>query len=308
MTRRAAAGLGRLLPLMLIAAAAIIVAGAALLGACGVSNGGATQEPTATVTATPTGGSAEPAASSSASPPAATATTLRLYFLRDGKLGVAERLVPHTSTPATASLKALFAGPRSGEQQAGLSTAIPSGVRLLALSIDGGVAHADLSAKFAASGSEEALARRGAEVVYTLTRFPTVRRVTLTVDGAPFSLTGTAGAASGEWGRSAFARFEPNIFVEQPGVGAVVANPVRITGTAMVFEGSFIARLVDSSGRRIVNATIQASRGAPERGKFAKDVPFSTSAQKGTLIVYDQSMENGSRMDEVRIPVTFTVD
>ena len=45
MTRRAAAGLSRLLPLLLIAAAVCIVAGAALLAACGGSSGGATPEP-----------------------------------------------------------------------------------------------------------------------------------------------------------------------------------------------------------------------------------------------------------------------
>jgi hypothetical protein len=34
-------------------------------------------------------------------------------------------------------------------------------------------------------------------------------------------------------------------------------------------------------------------------------VEFSTSGAGGTLIVYDQSMEDGSIQDEVRIPVTF---
>ena len=44
----------------------------------------------------------------------------------------------------------------------------------------------------------------------------------------------------------------------------------------------------------------------PERGDFRKTVAFTTAATKGTLIVYAQSMEDGSRQDEVRIPVTFT--
>ena len=56
MTRRAAAGLGRLLPLLPIAAAVVvIVAGAVLLAACGGSSGGSTPRPTATVTVTPSG-------------------------------------------------------------------------------------------------------------------------------------------------------------------------------------------------------------------------------------------------------------
>ena len=104
------------------------------------------------------------------------------------------------------------------------------------------------------------------------------------------------------------ASFEPPIFVESPGVGAVVASPFALSGTASVFEGTFQARLVDSSGRRIVSVTVQASRGAPGRGRFAKEIAFSTSAKRGTLIVYDQSMEDGSRQDEVRIPIAFSTD
>ena len=115
MTRRAAAGFGRLLPLLLIAAALVIVAGAALLAACGGSSGGASPGPTATVTVTPSG-SATATASPSASPSAAPAeTTIRLYFLRDEKLGVAERRVAHTTMPATAAMKALLAGPTAAE-------------------------------------------------------------------------------------------------------------------------------------------------------------------------------------------------
>ena len=57
-----------------------------------------------------------------------------------------------------------------------------------------------------------------------------------------------------------------------------------------------------------MSTPVQASRGAPGRGRFAQEIAFSTSAARGTLIVYDQSMEDGSRQDEVRIPVTFAAD
>jgi hypothetical protein len=147
---------------------------------------------------------------------------------------------------------------------------------------------------------------RVAQVVYTLTRFPTVRSVEFLLDGEPLEALGGEGVAlDGAQRRVDWREFEPAIFVEAPGVGAVVASPLALTGTASVFEGAFIARLVDSSGRRIVSTPVQASRGAPGRGRFAKEIAFSTSAARGTLIVYDQSMEDGSRLDEVRIPVTF---
>jgi hypothetical protein len=307
MTRRAAAGFGRLLPLLLIAAALVIVAGAALVAACGGSSGGATPGPTAAVTVTP-GGSAT--ASPSASPSAAPAeTTIRLYFVRDEKLGVAERRVAHTTMPATAAMKALLAGPAAAEKAAGLASAVPEGTELLGLTISGSTARVDLSDTFASGGGSLSMTARVAQVVYTLTRFPTVRSVEFLVGGKPVEALGGEGVPLADaQSRADWRSFEPAIFVESPGVGAVVSSPFTISGTASVFEGTFQARLVDSSERRIVNVTVQASRGAPGRGRFAREIAFSTSAKRGVLIVYDQSMEDGSRQDEIRIPISFSSD
>jgi hypothetical protein len=311
MTRRAAAGLGRLLPLLLIAAAVVVLTGAALLAACGGSSGGASTEPTATVTATTSAsGTAEPTDSPSASPTDAPGqTSLRLYFLRGEQLGVAERRVPHTRMPATAALEALLAGPAAAESTAGLGTSIPAGTSLLGLSIKGGTATVDLSEEFGSGGGTLSMTSRVAQLVYTLTRFPTVRAVRFLMEGEPVEALGGEGIMLAVPQRRAdWREFEPNIFVETPGVGAVVSSPFLLSGTAMVFEGSFQARLVDSSGRRIANVIMQASRGAPGRGRFAKEVAFSTSAKRGALIVFAQSMEDGSRQDELRIPVTFATN
>ena len=309
MTRRAAAAFGRLLSLLLIAAAVILVVGAALLAACGGSSGGASTEPTATVTVT-SSPSESPSGTASPSPSAGPAeTTLRLYFLRGEKLGVAERRVPHTTMPATASMKALLAGPSAAERAAGLGSTVPAGTRLLGLTISGSTARVDLSSTFASGGGSLSMMARVAQVVYTLTRFPTVRSVEFLIEGEPVEALGGEGIVLGEAQRRADWRsFEPPIFVESPGVGAVISSPFVLAGTASVFEGSFLARLVDSSARRIVNVIMQASQGAPGRGRFAKEIAFSTSAKRGTLIVYDQSMEDGSRQDEVRIPITFSTD
>jgi hypothetical protein len=284
----------------------VVVVGAALLAACGDSSGGASPEPTATVTVTASPSGASSAAASPSPPAAPAETAVRLYFLRDEKLGVAERRVRHTTMPATASMKALLAGPSAAEQDAGLGTAIPAGTRLLDLSIADGTARVDLSSEFAAGGGSLAMTARVAQVVYTLTRFPTVRAVEILLDGALVEALGGEGIVlAGRQRRADWRDLEPNIFVESPGVGALLSSPFLLSGTAMVFEGSFQARLVDSSSRRIVNVIMQASRGAPGRGRFSREVPFSTAARRGTLIVFAQSMEDGSRQDEVRIPVTF---
>jgi len=290
--------------LALSLAGALMVAAAAGLAACG----GSSPTPIATVTVTSTPSiSPSPTTASTATP--SSMTTLSLYFLRGEELGVAERRVPHTAKPATAAMKALLAGPTTAERAAGLTSAVPSGTRLLGLSIDGTTAWVDLSARFAAGGGSLSMQARVAEVVDTLTRFPTVKAVAFRLDGAIVETLGgeglmlDAGQTRADW-----RQFEPAIFVESPGAGAVVSSPFALSGTASAFEGSFTAVLVDNSGRRIVRKQVQASQGAPGRGRFRMTVPFSTSAAKGTLIVYSQSMEDGSRQNEVRIPVTFAQD
>jgi len=216
--------------------------------------------------------------------------------------------------PATATLRALLKGPSAAERAAGLSSDIPAGTRLTTLTLAGGKATADLSTTFAQPAANAVAARRVAEVVYTLARFPTIRRVVIEVAGQPLDEIASAGVEgspdplviNGPLRRTApWTSFEPSIFVESPGVGAALTSPFTLDGTASVFEGSFTARLVDGAGHSIVRTQVQASAGAPGRGRFRTTISFSTSAQSGTLIVYSQSMEDGSRQNEVRIPVTF---
>ncbi|MCX6372059.1 MAG: GerMN domain-containing protein [Actinobacteria bacterium] len=258
---------------------------------------------TVTATATP---SAPPSPTTTPTATPTATTTLSLYFLRGEALGVAERRVPQTTKPATAATEALLAGPTAAEKAAGLASAVPRGARLIGLSIDGTTARVNLSAQFAAGGGSLSMQARVAQIVYTLTRFPTIRAVDFILDGALVETLGgegmilQAGQTRADW-----RDFEPAIFVESPGVGAVLGNPFAVSGTASVFEGSFQARLVDAGGGELASATIQASRGAPDRGRYRKSITFATTATKGELIVYSQSMEDGSSQNEVRIPVTF---
>jgi germination protein M len=279
---------------------------AAVLAACG---GGSSPTPAASVTVT-----ASPPASQSSAPspsPSTTAapTNLSLYFLRGEELGVAARRVPQTTKPATAAMEALLAGPTAAEKAAGLTSAVPSGSRLLGLSIDGTTARVDLSARFAAGGGSLSMQARVAQVVYTLSQFPTIKAVDFMLDGSLVETLGgeglilDAGQTRADW-----RAFEPAIFVESPGVGATLSSPFTLSGTASVFEGSFQARLVDAGGGELASATVQASLGAPGRGRYRESISFGTSATRGALIVYSQSMEDGSRQNEVRIPVTFGLE
>jgi hypothetical protein len=203
-------------------------------------------------------------------------------------------------------MKALLAGPSTAEKAAGLSSAVPGGTRLLGLSIDGTTARVDLSAQFAAGGGSLSMQARVAQVVYTLTRFPTIRAVDFMLDGGLVESLGGEGLIldAGQT-RTDWRSFEPAIFVERPGVGAILDSPFVLEGTASVFEATFAARLVDTGDGEIASATIQASRGAPDRGRYRKTMTFSSATARGTLVVFSQSMEDGSRQNEVRIPVFF---
>ena len=284
-----------------------MVSAAAFVAACGGGSGGSSPTPAVTVvTATPTA-SHSPTTAPTATP--SSTSTLSPYFLRGEELGVAERRVPHTTRLATAAMEALLAGPTSAERTAGLTTAVPDGTRLIGVRIQHGVATVDLSDAFASGGGSLSMQARVAQIVYTLTRFPTVKAVDFRLDGAIVETLGgeglilDAGQTRADW-----RDFEPAIFVERPGIGAVLSSPFILEGTASVFEGSFAARLVDGAGHSIVRTQVQASAGAPGRGRFRTTISFSTTAQRGTLIVYSQSMEDGSRQNEVRIPVGFSSD
>ena len=305
MTRRADVHVGRLFPLLLVAGVVAAVAVAALLAACGGSSGGS-PEPSATVTA-PASASASPSLSPTASTSPTTAPQpVTVYFMRDGALCAAERLADDQSSAAT--LRALLRGPTAEEAAAGVASDIPRGVRLLEYSEDGDRAIVDLSSAYSRSGDEAQVKDRLAQVVYTVTGMGdgAATRVVLRLNGVPIDgMPSQAGDVEYFPTRAGYRELEPAIFVEHPGLGAVLSSPATLSGTASVSEGAFTARLVDGSGRRIVSVPVQASRGAPGRGRFSRELAFSTSSAAGTLIVYSESMEDGSRQNVVSIPVTF---
>src|SRR5581483_1473419 len=127
------------------------IAATLLLAACG---GGTTTVTQVVTTTVPPPSPAAPLA-------------LRVYFLRDGKVVPVARHVPATQAVAAAALAALAAGPRAAE---GLETAVPVDFHP-SITIAGGVATLTGGPKLDVEGR--------AQVVYTLTQFPTVHAVEL---------------------------------------------------------------------------------------------------------------------------------
>ncbi|MGB2953293.1 MAG: Gmad2 immunoglobulin-like domain-containing protein [Gaiellaceae bacterium] len=206
--------------------------------------------------------------------------TLRAYFLLNGQVRPVGREVPKTDAVAAAALH-LLAGLTSQERDLGLESAIPAGTTFTRLDVKDGVA----SLSVAPALPKPALA----QVVYTLTQFPTVRAVEL----GGKRLT-----------RADFEEETPPILVESPLPYDSVTSPLRAQGTANTFEATFEYDLKDPDGKLVSHHFETATSGSGTRGTFDFAVPF-TVARKGLghLIVYEISAADGSRIHEVEIPI-----
>lgn len=249
---------------------------------------------------------ADPASSPT---PEAAGSAVSVYFLRDDQVATAHRAIePPTREVATAAMRALLAGPTEVEREAGLATGIPAGTELRGIGIDAAskVATVDLSAAFAAAESGQPPAGRLAQVVYTLTQFPSIAAVRLRIEGKTTDAFAGAGADADEAvDRAAFEAQTPPIFVESPAVGDVVGSPLRVEGTANTFEGAFVLTVVDAAGVVLAEEAVQAASGSGTRGTFAVDVTFAVDRPiPGKLVVFERAASAaGERVNVVEIPL-----
>jgi len=180
-----------------------------------------------------------------------------------------------------AALRELLDGPTS--EETGVRSAIPAGTTLESLVIANGIASVRLSRQPA---DDAALA----QLVYTLTQFPSIKRVDFGAD-APV-------------GRRAFEAQTPAILVEAPLPQEDVEPGFEVTGTANTFEATFNYELKDASGKVLSKNFVTATSGSGTRGTFRFTVPYEVDEpQQGTLLVFELSAENGSRIHESEIPL-----
>ena len=280
-----------------------------LLAACAAEpeprNTSATPDPTPTDSAAPTP-SPTPEASPSATPAAVGEKELEVWFTYGDRLFVSRRVVPGTPAVGRAAMEELLARPDDFESNAGVSTAIPPGIRLLDLAIADGVATVDLSSGFGEGSGSTGELLSVAQVVYTLTQFPTVDGVSFEVEGEPLKKTPGHGLLlSGPQTRRDWQDQLPPILVTHPAMGDRVSSPLTVEGTADVFEATVQMRLLDAQGRRLDRAFTTATCGTGCRGDFKHELEFSVdSEQHGVLEVWWDSAEDGSRKDVVQIAVT----
>jgi germination protein M len=309
-----------LLILGLLISAALLAA--LFLSGCGSGEVGDAGPAAPTTTPTETRADADAAATTTTEP--GTATTERpadgtpttqptgeplrvlVYFVRGEELGAAHRMIPRTQEVGAAAMRALLEGPNNREREEGeLGTSIPEGTAFLGLNIQDGLATVDLSQEFASGGGTLSMTTRIAQVVYTLTQFPSVDRVSFHLDGQPVEAIGGEGlVVDPPVSRSDYEGVTPAILVESPTVGDRVSSPMRITGTANVFEATLQVNIVDWDGLIIAEEMVTATSGSGTRGTFDVTVPFDVErSQRGALIAFTYSAKDGSQQDVVEIPL-----
>jgi germination protein M len=301
-------------PALIIIPALVLAASLGVLAAsCGTSGDATSAGPVPTVAET-TGATTEVAPPSAGttstadegeSEPAA-AVTYQVWFADAEGLFVTYRSETATPRIGTAALEALLEGPESFEEDYGLRTAVPGGTQLLGLTIDGGTAHVDLTSEFESGGGSASMQMRLAQVVYTITQFPSVKGVSFSLDGEPIDVLGGEGVVIDHpLTRKDFAEFLPAILVVSPTFEQPIASPVVVRGSANVFEANVSVEILDEKGKVLAKTFTTATCGTGCRGTYRVSVPFEVSReQDGFLVVHDDDAAGvGRPPHEVRIPV-----
>jgi hypothetical protein len=223
--------------------------------------------------------------------------TFEVWFLRSGKLFVSRRTEPFSPTVARVALSDLLQGPNGVERSAGVRTALPLGATASISALSGGTARVEVDPDLLSADPATA-ERRRAQIVYTLTQYPTIRAVVFAPGGVPERRT---------WARGDFQDLLPLILVESPAIGSRVPNPVTVSGIANVFEATVSLRILDRDGREVARAFTTATCGTGCWGDYRVSVPYQVDReQPGVIEVFESSAEDGSMIHVQRIPVTLT--
>jgi hypothetical protein len=227
--------------------------------------------------------------------------------VRGETLFAVSRKGPETESVGAEAVKLLLEGPTAEESAAGVGTVIPAGTRFLSLDIENGTATVDLTSEYESGGGSASMFARLAQVVYTLTEFPTVERVSFMLDGNPVDVfSGEGIILEKPVTREDYEEWMPAISVESPAIGDTVSSPAEVSGDANVFEANVTAKLLDANGKELVSRFTTATCGTGCRGDFSVELPYQSAVeQKGTLVVHDDDADgDGKPSYEVRIPVT----
>ena len=229
---------------------------------------------------------------------------VHVYYLRGEKVASVHRDVPVAyGLGADAAVRVLLSGPTAGETSSDLATTIPTGSRLLGLTIKHGTADVNLNAAFESGGGSLSMTGRLMQMVFTLTQFSPVRDVTFRISGKAVSSFGGEGVVLDHpVSRADFQSFLPPIFIDSPAVGETVSSPLTVHGLANVFEGQFSVEVTAANGQLLVRKPVHAAMG--KYADFTTRLRFTVSKPGGgTVTGFDRSAKDGTRIDTYKVPV-----
>jgi hypothetical protein len=228
-----------------------------LAAACVVVAGcGTTKQSSSTAVTTTTTTSSTPTTTSAAPP-----ISVTVFRVRGGRLVAEAERVPGTRAVAAASLRAL-----------GLEAPV---------SVASGRATVE---------RHDATPAEVAEIVYTLTQYPTIQRV---------DVAGRSGLTRADVGQ-----FVPPILIERPAASATTSETIAVSGSASVYEATVVLEL-RQEGKLVQKKVVTAAEGAPGRGPFSGTL-LAPGSGRYVVAAYSPSAADGSAQHEQDVPVTVT--
>jgi hypothetical protein len=218
-----------------------------------------------------------------AAPASGPTTELPIFFVRDGKLGVARRQLPADANIVGNALDSLLAGPSAAETGAGLSTAIPNLTRVRSTGLMDDVLVVNLSGSFSALGPQFSSELRVAQIVYTVSVFPV--RVVFQIDGQPARAIGGFILPDHPVTRDDFASWAPPVLVETIGPNERLTPTTPISGSTAAAGAGVGIRVTDAAGNVVYEGSTLSARSRGVRHAFETAAPFTATPGPGTLTV-----------------------
>lgn len=225
-----------------------------------------------------------------------TGREVAIYLVRDGKMAPVRRIVRNAALdPVYPTLRMLFEGPTEDERGSGYETAVsdpdPADGTSGTSGQEGGLSVAGGTATLEWERALDDLAL--AQIVHTLTQFPTIDRVVVhgDDDGRPVS-------------RKAFEEEAPQILIESPLDGDIVRSPIRLRGTANVFEATVSIEVRDGTGTVVLEAFTTATSGTGTRGTFDTELVLPGANGTMTIVAFESSAKDGKPLHVTEVQVT----
>ena len=96
----------------------------------------------------------------------------------------------------------------------------------------------------------------------------------------------------------------PPIVIESPLPGDRVTSPIRVRGTANVFEATVSFEVRNDADEVVVRGFTTATSGSGTRGTFEAELAVPDLAGPATIVAFEASAEDGRPLHVVEVPVT----